>query len=122
MPSPRQKVVEVAPVPPFRLPTGRFPVTPPALDEAKLMTGNCDAEAVPEMSEKPGCEAVGMPSVPIAFSHWCSVDALLITPPSVEAVGNGSRVLGNVPEVILPALVVSTVAEAAKVGAPLNEV
>jgi hypothetical protein len=37
--SPRQKVVAEAPDPLFRFATGRFPVTPPAADEARLMTG-----------------------------------------------------------------------------------
>jgi len=39
VPSPAQKVVGPALVPELRLVTGRFPVTPPAADDARLMTG-----------------------------------------------------------------------------------
>ena len=44
VPSPRQNVVDDALVPPFKFPTGRFPVTPPALEDARLITGK-SAEA-----------------------------------------------------------------------------
>src|ERR1700738_504932 len=39
VPSPHHDVEDDAPVPPFRLLTGRLPVTPPAADEPRLMGG-----------------------------------------------------------------------------------
>ena len=49
VPSPRQKVVPDAPVPVFRLVTGRFPVTPPLPEAAKLICATRDASRVPEV-------------------------------------------------------------------------
>jgi hypothetical protein len=39
LPSPRQKVEDEAESPEFRFPTGRFPITPPLADEARLICG-----------------------------------------------------------------------------------
>jgi hypothetical protein len=47
VPSPYQTVELDAPVPPFRLVTGRLPVTPPAPDAARLMAGRRAAARVP---------------------------------------------------------------------------
>ena len=57
LPSPLQKVVEEAPVPLLRCDVPKFPVTPPALEDAKFMTGisaetsdlNVGAAAPPEV-------------------------------------------------------------------------
>ena len=45
VPSPRQKVVDDAEVPLFRLPTGRLPVTPPLPLAARLAAGTTAAQA-----------------------------------------------------------------------------
>ena len=42
IPSPRQNVELEASVPPFRLVTGRLPVTPPRADDARLAAGTSD--------------------------------------------------------------------------------
>ena len=46
--------------------------------------------------------------------NWCAVGARLSTPPIVDAVGAGNCEGASVPLLMLLALVVSTVAEAAK--------
>jgi hypothetical protein len=43
-PSPRKKVDEFAPVPLLRFVTGRFPVTPPAPEAARLIAEIWDAD------------------------------------------------------------------------------
>jgi hypothetical protein len=55
VPSPRQKVVDEALVPLLRFPTGRFPVTPPAVLIARLMDG---------MSAETRDRNVGAPDTP----------------------------------------------------------
>jgi hypothetical protein len=60
VPSPRQYVDDEAPVPEFRFPTGKFPVTPPAPPTARLIAGkwafmyveSCAAEACTEGTEE----------------------------------------------------------------------
>ena len=47
VPSPRQNVLDDADVPELRLPTGKFPVTPPAPPAAKLMAGIIPLARIP---------------------------------------------------------------------------
>jgi hypothetical protein len=69
--------------------------------------------ASPLISEAAGCVLDGTPDVEIVLIHWCVVAASDSTPPSVEALGFGSRAAGSVPEPMFEAFVVSVVAEGA---------
>jgi hypothetical protein len=63
--------------------------------------------------EKAGCVQTGAPEVEMVLSHWFAAHVSDSTPPSDETEGLGSRAAGSVPEEMLPALVVSVVADGA---------
>jgi predicted subunit of tRNA(5-methylaminomethyl-2-thiouridylate) methyltransferase len=67
------------------------------------------------MSPADGCVADGTPDVEIALIHWCAVAASDSTPPSVDALGFGSRAAASVPLAMFDAFVVSV----EQLGAPL---
>src|SRR5580658_109657 len=70
--------------------------------------------ARPEMSLAAGCDSDGTPDVEIELIHWCATAPIASMPPSDERPGDGSRAAPSVPEVMLPALVVSVVADGAR--------
>ena len=86
----------------------------PLLMLAALVVSVVADATKPLMSAAAGCAATGTPLVLMLVKNWCVVAARLSTPPIVDAVGVGKRPEANVPLLMLPALVVSVVADATK--------
>jgi hypothetical protein len=75
VPSPRQKVDEDALVPEFRLVTGRFPVTPPLPEAARLTALILAPATVPEETLEPFSEVILAPlNVGVAEKVGAAVD------------------------------------------------